>query len=58
MATVDSKDDLIISSYGKTFTFQEAIELMRLADQRPTGSLDFKWVDSATGKPVTIGYTS
>lgn len=39
----------------RTYTISEAVELMKELDRHPTNT-DIKWVDSKTGKPVSIGF--
>lgn len=39
-----------------TYTFNEAIELMKLMDNEVTIN-PIQWVDTKTGKPVSIGYS-
>lgn len=56
--TVNTTDDFIMASKGKSFTFEEAIEFLKILDTLPTGSQrSVRWVESETKKPVIIGYT-
>jgi len=45
-------------SYGKTYTFDEAIEYMKMLDSFPTGDNSVNWVNARTGQPVAIGYNA
>jgi len=40
-----------------TYTFSEAIELMKLRDRYVTTNT-IRWVDARTNQPVSIGYNS
>lgn len=39
----------------RTYTLNEAVELMKRMDRYATGN-NINWVDAETGKPVAIGY--
>ena len=40
-----------------TYTFDEAIEYMKMKDKQLTNHETIRWVDVKTGKEVIIGYT-
>ena len=42
---------------GKFYTFNEAIEYMKLRDKYPT-TKQIRWVNAKTGEPVSIGYSN
>lgn len=52
-------DDIIYPTVGKmTYTFDEAIEYMKIKDKQATRINEtLNWVDAKTGKKVIIGYT-
>lgn len=56
--TVETTEDFLKASLGRTYTFSEAIEMMKILDMLPSGSQHtIHWVDVKTGKRVAIGYT-
>ena len=56
MAPDNRYNDFMQSLQGRTFTFSEAIEVMKIFDNFPTGQNTIDWVSSRTGRPVAIGY--
>lgn len=57
--THETTRDLIRNAQGRVFTFNEAIDFMKLLDTMPTGTgSSLQWVDAKTKKPVAIGYNS
>lgn len=56
--TVETTDDFLKASLGRTYTFSEAIEMMKILDMLPSGSKrTIHWVSVKTGKKVIIGYS-
>ena len=55
----DTRDNLIRSAAGRTFTLSEACEFMQTLDSMPTPTFanDVNWVNAKTGQPVVIGYS-
>jgi hypothetical protein len=45
-------------SVNTAYTFNEAIEYMKMKDKQPTkfGEPPIRWVNNKTGKEVVIGY--
>jgi hypothetical protein len=57
MAGGDDYSQIINNSIGRTYSFSEAIDLVRVLDKyRTYPNQQIQWVDAKTGKPVTIGY--
>lgn len=57
--TNQDTERFIRNATGKTFTFNEAIDFMKVLDRMPTGTgRNLQWIDASTGKPVAIGYNS
>lgn len=53
----DEPQDLI--RVKATYTFNEAIEYMKMKDKQPTKIGEtIRWINVKTGKEVVIGYTS
>ena len=46
----------ISESFSKTYTFNEAVEYMKMKDKEPT-FYTIRWRNVRTGKEVIIGYT-
>ena len=56
MAGDEPKDLIRVKT---TYTFNEAIEYMRMKDKQPTKIGETtRWINVKTGKEVVIGYTS
>ena len=55
MAPTQTYEELVTAHTG-SYTFDEAIELMKRLDKMPTPKRSITWVDAHTGKPVAIGY--
>lgn len=53
MSTIDYTP--IRDRVKRTYTLDEAVELMKVLDKFPTRER-IKWVNAKTGKPVVIGY--
>jgi hypothetical protein len=55
---VRTTEDFIRASKGMVYTFDEAIEFMKVLDTLPGGSQqNIQWVRVGTNSPVTIGYS-
>ena len=55
---INNTDDFLRSTLlKKHFTLSEAIEIMQILDTMPSGNISIQWINSRTGKPVSIGYT-
>ena len=55
---VSNNCDYLNNTRGRSYTLQEACELMEEMERNFTTGCSINWFDSKTGNPVCIGYTT
>jgi hypothetical protein len=55
--TIDTTRDFLFNMRLRNYTFDEAVEAMKVLDSLPGGnSNQINWASTKTSKPITIGY--
>ncbi len=52
-----TRDTVIVNSSNRWHSLNEAIELMKMSDEMPSGNLNWNWVNR-NGNRVSIGYNT